>query len=74
MNTTCTKTVHENELPFMYYIFIYPIKLRMYHISKLLRVFLNILYNTDLLYKNTIFHIASTNDMNNQLTSEVLQL
>jgi len=44
MNVKCTQTLHESELSFMYHIILYPGKLRVYRTSKLLHVFLNILY------------------------------
>jgi hypothetical protein len=41
---TCTQTLHESELSFMYHIFLYPGKLWIYHTSKLLCIFQNTLY------------------------------
>jgi hypothetical protein len=44
MKTTCTKTLHETELTFMYYMLLYPTKLQIYRSPKLLHVSLSSLY------------------------------
>jgi len=39
MKTACVQNLHESELSFVYYMVLYPRKLQIYGISKLLRVF-----------------------------------
>jgi hypothetical protein len=61
MKAACIQTLLESELSFMCYIFQYLRKLQIYHISKLLHVFLNILFVLSfyiyfVLKKQCIFH------------------